>query len=222
MTTMKQKFFSEFIGTAFLLMIIVGSGIMGASLSQGQEAITLLANSLATGLGLFVLIQCLGHLSGAHFNPVVSLVEFLWGRIDKTHLIVYWLAQMSGAVCGVLITHVMFNQTVFQIAQKDRNGFHLWISELVATFGLICTIALAGRKRVEFAPLAIASYIMSAYWFTSSTSFSNPAVSFARSLSNTYSGIAPINVPGFVIMQFIGGIIAYFFLKKILGNNQET
>src|SRR4051812_25542674 len=195
---MRQKFFTEFLGTAFLLIIVVGSGIMGETLANGNAAIALLANSLATGAGLYVLIQCLGPISGAHFNPVVSLVEFFWGRLNRKDLVGFWCAQFSGAVLGVLLTHVMFNQTILQVSGKDRASVHLYVSEVIATFGLICTIALAGRKRIEAAPLSIALYITGAYWFTSSTSFANPAVTLARMLTDTFCGIAPGGVLPFM------------------------
>ena len=197
-------------------MIIVGSGIMGENLANGNSAIALLANSLATGFGLFVLIQCLGSLSGAHFNPVVSFVERLWGRMTTNEMFLYWIAQISGAITGVLLTHIMFNQDILQIAQKSRNETHLWISEIIATFGLISVIALAGKKHVEFAPLTIASYIAAAYWFTSSTSFANPAVSIARSLTDTFCGIAPAGVSMFIVAQFCGALMCYFLLRKVV------
>ena len=211
---MKQKFFAEFFGTAFLLMIVVGSGIMGESLAQGNVAIALLANSLATGAGLFVLIQSLGSISGAHFNPVVSLTEMFWGRLSKKSLLIYWLAQFAGAVLGIYLVHAMFKLDILQISTKERFGPHLWISEIITTFGLICTIALAGKKNVEFAPLSIASYITAAYWFTSSTSFANPAVSFARMLTNTFCGIAPNGVLPFILAQVAGAMLAFFALRK--------
>jgi glycerol uptake facilitator-like aquaporin len=211
---MRSALVAEFFGTAFLLMIVVGSGIMGENLSQGNDAIALLANSLATGAGLFVLIQCLGGISGAHFNPIVSLVENLWGRLDRKKMFYYWLAQVSGAILGVFITHIMFHQEIIQISMKNRNELHLWISEVVAIFGLICTIALAGKKHVEYAPFAIATYITSAYWFTASTSFANPAVTIARMFTDTFSGIAPAGVLPFIIAQLIGSLAAFFLLKK--------
>jgi glycerol uptake facilitator-like aquaporin len=212
---MKIKFFSEFFGTAFLLLIVVGSGIMGENLANGNEAIALLANSLATGFGLFVLIQSLGSLSGAHFNPLVSFVEMLWGRLQKKEMLIYWTAQFLGAILGVLITHIIFGQELFQISLKNRTELHLGISEVVATFGLISTIALAGRKHVEFAPMTIAAYITSAYWFTSSTSFANPAVSVARMFTNTFTGIAPSGLIMFLTAQLIGAILSYYLLRKL-------
>jgi len=212
---MRIKFLSEFFGTAFLLMIVVGSGIMGETLANGNEAIALLANSLATGFGLFVLIQSLGSLSGAHFNPIVSFVEMLWGRLKKKEMILYWSAQFLGAILGVLIAHLMFHQELFQVSLKNKNEWHLGISEVIATFGLISTIALAGRKHVEFVPMTIAAYIASAYWFTSSTSFANPAVTIARTLTNTFCGIAPRGVLMFIDAQFIGAILSFYLLRKL-------
>jgi len=212
---MRSLFIAEFLGTAFLLAIVVGSGIMGETLAGGNVALALLANSLATGAGLFVLIQCLGSISGAHFNPIVSLIEAFWGRLDKQKLILYWIAQFSGAILGIFLAHKMFNQELLQISTKVRFGSNLWVSEIVATFGLICTIALAGRKHVEFAPLTIALYITSAYWFTSSTSFANPAVTVARMFTNTFCGIAPIGIMPFIGAQIVGGVMAFFVIKKL-------
>ena len=212
---MKQKFFAEFFGTAFLLIIVVGSGIMGEKLSGGNEAIALLVNSLATGAGLFVLIQTLGSLSGAHFNPAVSLIEMFWSRLDRKSLLIYWGAQLSGAILGVLTTHLMFNETIIQISTKDRSAPNLWLSEVIATFGLLCTIALAGRKHVEFAPVSIAAYITGAYWFTSSTSFANPAVTIARTMTDTFCGIAPAGVIPFIVAQLVGTTLAFLLLRKI-------
>lgn len=211
---MRSKVLAEFFGTAFLLAIIVGSGITGEQLSQGNGAIALLANSLATGAGLFVLIQSLGPISGAHFNPVVSLVEALWGRLDLGTLAGYVLAQFLGALAGVWVTHVMFNLPVLQIASHSRSGSHLWVSELVATLGLISVIALAGRKHVEFAPLSVAAYVTAGYWFTSSTTFANPAVTVARMLSDTFCGIAPSGALNFITAQLVGAGLGYLLLRK--------
>lgn len=212
---MNQKILAEFVGSAFLLAIVVGSGIMGESLAQGNIAVALLANSLATGAGLFVLIQCIGPISGAHFNPAVSLVEFLWKRLDRTTLLAYWFAQFSGAVAGVLVTHAMFHQTIFQISTKSRLSPNLWLSESIATFGLICTIALAGRKKPDAVPVSIALYIVSAYWFTSSTSFANPAVTLARSITDTFCGIKPVGAMPFFLAQIIGSLAAFKLVKNI-------
>lgn len=210
-----QKILSEFVGTTFLLMVVVGSGVMGQTLFPGQQGLCLLANSLATGAGLFVLIQCLGPISGAHMNPVVSLVECFWKRLPKNLLIGYVIAQMSGAIVGTLMVHIMFGLPVFQISQTDRSGFHLFLSEIVATFGLISVVGLAGKKDVAFAPLSVALYITSAYWFTSSTSFANPAVSFGRMFTDTFTGIAPSQYLSFVLAQVSGAILAWAILRKL-------
>jgi len=212
---MRSKILSEFLGTAFLLAIVVGSGIMGEHLSQGNAAITLLANSLATGAGLFVLIQCLGPVSGAHFNPAVSFVELLWGRLKAKDFALYGVAQLLGGLAGVLITHAMFGLPLLQVSDKARASNGLWISEFVATFGLISVIALVGKKRVEWAPVTVAAYITSAYWFTSSTSFANPAVTVARAWTRTFCGIAPAGVPGFVGAQVLGAACAFLLLKEV-------
>lgn len=211
---MKEKFVSEFLGTAFLVMVVIGSGIMGQRLFPGQGGLALLANSIATGAGLFVLIQSLGPISGAHLNPVVSFVEMLWGRLDRKSFAGYIVAQICGAYLGILITHLMFDISVFQISTVERSGFNLLFSEVIATFGLICIVALAGKKHVEFAPISVAAYITSAYWFTSSTSFANPAVTFARGFTNSFGGMDPKYLFGFVMCQLMGGFIAFVILKK--------
>lgn len=210
-----RKAVFEFLGTTFLLMIVVGSGIMGETLAQGNLAIALLANSLATGAGLFVLIQCLGPISGAHFNPAVSLLEFLWGRLTRNELFLYMGAQFLGAVVGVFIAHIMFDQPILQVATKERVGLRLGVSEFVATFGLISTIVLAGKRHVEFAPMSIAAYITGAYWFTSSTSFANPAVTVARMFTDTFCGIAPGGAGMFIAGQIAGAVGAFSLLRQL-------
>lgn len=212
---MKEKFLAELIGTAFLLMIVVGSGIMAQTLFPGQTGLALLANSIATGGGLFALIQALGPVSGCHINPVVSLVEFLWGRLSGSALFVYVGAQILGAYIGVFLTHLMFQQDLLQLASVTRSGVNIFVSEIIATFGLISVIALAGKKHVEFAPLSIAAYITSAYWFTSSTSFANPAVTFGRMFTDTFTGINPAFFPMFLGAQLVGALGAYFLLRRL-------
>ncbi len=212
--TFLQKVSAEFLGTAFLLMVVVGSGIMGENLANGNSAIALLANSLATGAGLFVLIQCLGPISGAHFNPVVSLTEFFWGRLEAKTFLGYAASQLAGAVAGVWLTHAMFGLALFEVSAKNRAEPRLWLSELIATFGLLVVIALAGKKRVEAAPISIALYIVAAYWFTSSTSFANPAVTIARSLTDTFCGIAPNGILPFIGAQLLGAGLAFLTVKK--------
>ena len=213
-----KRLLAEFLGTAGLLIVVVGSGIMGESLSQGNMAIALLANSLATGAGLYALIQTFGHVSGAHFNPAVSFTEMLWKRLTVKEFAGYTTAQVTGAVTGVLITHAMFGQKLLQASTHDRGDFRFLISEVVATLGLILVIALSGKRNVEATPFAVALYITSAYWCTSSTSFANPAVTIARSFTDTFSGILWTGAPGFIAAQFIGAGIA-FWISGRLSNN---
>ena len=212
---MKKALLAEFFGTAFLVVIVFGSGIMGSQLSGGNLALALLANSLATGAGLFVLIQCLGSISGAHFNPAVSLVESLWGRLERKQFLSYCFMQTAGSLLGVILVHAYFDLDIFQISQTSRSGAHLWLSEFLATFGLICTIFLAGKKHVEFAPLTVALYITSAYWFTSSTAFVNPAITLARIFTDTFCGMAPLGVGYFLLAQTFGALAGFFVTKKL-------
>ncbi|HTL10949.1 MAG TPA: MIP/aquaporin family protein [Bdellovibrionota bacterium] len=210
----QQKIWAEFLGSAFLLLAVVGSGIMGESLAQGNAAVALLANSLATGAALFVLIQALGSISGAHFNPVVSVAEALWKRLSPKDLPLYVAAQFLGALVGVLAAHLLFHQPLLQVSAHARSGVSQGISEGVATFGLLATIALAGKKHPEFAPMAVAAYITGAYWFTSSTSFANPAVTVARMFTDTFTGIAPSSAPLFVLGQLGGMAVAVWAFRK--------
>ncbi len=213
---LSKRMFAEFLGTAGLLIVVVGSGIMGETLAQGNVAIALLANSLATGAGLFALIQTFGGLSGAHFNPAVSFVELLWKRLSIHDFFSYTLAQISGGIIGVLLTHLMFGQSLFQLSTHDRSDFRFLISEVIATLGLITVIALSGRKKVEAAPMSVACYITAAYWCTSSTSFANPAVTIARSFSDTFSGIRWTSAPMFIAAQFIGALLSFLIVKQFL------
>lgn len=203
-----KKLLSEFLGTAGLLVVVVGSGIMGESLAQGNAAIALLANSLATGAGLYALIQCFGPISGAHFNPAVSLAEWKWGRLNSADLFKFTIAQILGGIVGVLVTHLMFGQKIFQRSNHDRTDLRFVFSEVIATSGLILVIALSGKRNVEATPTAVALYITAAYWCTSSTSFANPAVTIARSLTDTFSGIHWLGIPGFILAQLIGTVLA--------------
>lgn len=206
---------SEFLGTMGLLIVVVGSGIMGETLAQGNAAIALLANSVATGAGLFALIQTFGPISGAHFNPAVSFVEWLWKKLATKDLVGYCLAQISGGIIGVFVTHAMFGQKILQLSSQNRGEFRLFFAEVIATFGLLMVISLSGRRNVEATPMAVALYITSAYWCTSSTSFANPAVTIARSLTNTFSGILWTGVPGFITAQFVGALLAYSVSARI-------
>ena len=195
---------AEFIGTALLLAVVVGSGIMGERLAGGNAALALLGNSIATGGGLIALILMFGSISGAHYNPAVSLALAASGRHAWSDVPVYAIAQIAGAVIGVWIAHLMFGENVLQTSEKIRSGPALMFSEVIATFGLLMVIFACVRHRMEAVPYAVAAYIMAAYWFTASTSFANPAVTIARSLSNTFAGIRPLDAPGFIAAQLSG------------------
>lgn len=195
---------AECIGTALLLAAVVGSGIMGERLSQGNVALALLANSLATGFALIALIVAFGPRSGAHFNPVVTLALALRGDFAKRDVGPYLLAQFTGAVLGVLAAHGMFDLALLQTGDKVRTGAAQWWSESVATFGLVFIVLSLTRKTAWAAPFAVGSYIAAAYWFTASTSFANPAVTLARGFTQTFAGIAPAEVLGFVLAQLVG------------------
>lgn len=202
---------AEGLGTALLLMIVVGSGMMGERLAGGNDAIALLGNTLATGAGLVVLITVFGPLSGAHFNPAVTLVMALRREIGVRQALGYVTLQTAGAILGVWAAHLMFSAPVLQVSAKLRDGPAQFFSEAVATFGLILTILGVGRARPEFTPIAVGLYITSAYWFTASTSFANPAVTLARSLSDSFAGIAPASMPGFIAGQLAGALGAAVF-----------
>ncbi|MGE0614853.1 MAG: aquaporin [Bacteriovoracia bacterium] len=208
-TSTFQMLLAEFLGTAGLLIVVVGSGIMGETLAGGNQAIALLANSLATGAGLYALIQTFGPVSGAHFNPAVSFVEFLWRRLTLRNLGLYSVAQVLGALAGVGLTHFIFGFPLFQLSRHDRGEVRLFTSEVIATLGLILVIALSGRKNVHATPMAVAFYITAAYWCTSSTSFANPAVTIARSFTDTFSGILWTGAPGFIAAQLFGATLAF-------------
>jgi glycerol uptake facilitator-like aquaporin len=197
------------VGTALLLAVVVGSGIMGEKLAGGNDAIALLANSLATGFGLFALIVAFGARSGAHFNPVVTAILAARGEFAKREVLPYLLAQVAGAILGVLLAHAMFDLPLLQISPKERSSIGQWVSEATATFGLVFVIVSCGRKRAWAAPAAVAAYIAAAYWFTASTSFANPAVTIARSLTSTFAGIDPGHVLPFIFAQIIGASLAF-------------
>ena len=217
---MKVIFWAELIGTAFLVMIVLGSGIMAQNLFPNQPGAALLANTIATGTGLFALIQTLGTISGAHLNPVVSLVKCLWNRINKREFLTYAAAQMIGAYLGVISAHLMFNLPPFVISSVERSGYNLVFSEIVATFGLIMVIALSGKKHVELAPISVAAYIAAGYWFTSSTAFTNPAVTFARMFTNSFGGMSPRQFLPFVSAQVVGALLAWYVLR-LLSHKKE-
>ncbi len=212
---MKSEFVAEFCGTAQLLAVVVGSGIMGDRLAGGNDAVALLANSLATGAGLYVLILTLGPVSGAQFNPAVSVL-MAW-RSEQTWPVTggYVVAQFSGAVAGVLLAHAMFGEELLQVSTHLRAGPAQWLSEWVATAGLLGVILLCLRHQPAALPQAVGLYIMAAYWFTASTSFANPAVTVARALTDTFAGIAPASVPGFVGAQVVAVGVVFVVEKSM-------
>ena len=199
---------AEALGTALLLAAVVGSGIMGERLAGGNVAIALLANSLATGFALIALIVAFGLRSGAHFNPVVTIALSLRGRFARRDVVAYVAAQVAGAIVGVIAAHVMFNLDLLQTPQKVRSGVGQWSGELIATFGLVFLVLSFSRKNEWAAPFAVGGYIAAAYWFTSSTSFANPAVTLARGFTDTFAGIGLANVPAFVAFQLVGAALA--------------
>ncbi len=211
-----RRLTAEALGTALLLAIVVGSGIMGQRLAGGNDAIALLGNTLATGAGLIVLITIFGPLSGAHFNPVVTLVFALRREIGWRVSGAYIVVQIIAAVLGVWAAHLMFGEPVLQISTKLRDGPAQAFAEGVATFGLIATILGSLRFRPQATPAMVGLYITSAYWFTASTSFANPAVTLARSLSDTFAGIAPESVPAFIGAQLAGGLAAWLVCGWLL------
>jgi glycerol uptake facilitator-like aquaporin len=213
---MLRRVTSEAVGTALLLSIVVGSGIMGERLAGGNVAIALLANALATGAGLVALILTFGPISGAHFNPLVTLGEAWQRGLPWRDVPAYVAAQVFGAVTGVAAAHAMFGEALFTASEHVRSGGAQLFSEAVATFGLLSVIWGVSRRNTAFTPFAVGAYITSAYWFTASTSFANPAVTLARSLTNTFSGIRPQDAPGFIGAQLVGAAAATALFKFLL------
>jgi glycerol uptake facilitator-like aquaporin len=212
-----RRLAAEALGTALLLAVVVGSGIMAERLADGNDAVALLGNTVATGAALVVLITIFGPISGAHFNPAVTLVMALRREITAAAALAYAAVQTLAAVVGVWIAHLMFAEPVLQVSEKLHDGPAQGFSEAVATFGLIGTILGVSRWRPEAVPTAVGLYITAAYWFTASTSFANPAVTLARSLSDSFAGIAPASVPGFLVGQVVGalaGMVVFSWLLK--------
>ena len=203
-----RRLVAEGVGSFFLFAGVIGSGIMAANLSAGNDAVALLANTLATGAILFVLITMLGPISGAHMNPAVSLVAASRRELPRPDAFAYILTQLAAGILGAWAAHLMFDLPTLQLSVKARTGLGQWTSEFIATFGLILTILGTVRLRREWVPASVALFIVSAYWFTSSTSFANPAITVARSLTNTFAGIAPRDVPLFVAAQLLGAAFA--------------
>jgi len=203
---MGRHLISEGLGTELLLCIVMGSGIMAEALSQGNMALALLANTAATVWGLYVLIVLLGPVSGAHFNPVVSTILFLRGQMEGRRLLPTVAVQLLGAVLGAWLAHLMFGLDILQFSDKARNGTGIWVGEIVATAGLILVVLRSPPERVAG---MVASFIGAAYWFTSSTSFANPAAAFGRMFSDTFAGISPADVPGYILSELIGGLVGW-------------
>ena len=212
-----RKLLAEFLGTALLLACVVGSGIMGMNLAQGNDAIALLANAGATAGILYVLIVVFGPVSGAHFNPAVTLVMRLRGELPTHEALAYAGVQVIAAVAGVLLAHAMFDLPLLQPGTHARTGQAQWLSEAIATFGLLLTILLGNRHRPAAIPALVASYIFAAYWFTASTSFANPAVTLARSLTQTFAGIRPEDVGWFIVAQILGAVAGYVVASLVIG-----
>jgi glycerol uptake facilitator-like aquaporin len=207
-----RRLAAEFVGTMLLLAIVVGSGIMGERLANGNSAIALLANSLATGGGLFVLILTFAPVSGAHFNPLVTAIAALDRTLPMLAATGYLVAQLGGACCGVALAHAMFEAPLWTASATVRTGAGQWIAEAVATFGLILTIRGTARNGTPVLAAAVGTYIAAAYWFTASTSFANPAVTVARAFTPTLSGIRPEDVPGFLVAQCVGAALAFAYV----------
>jgi glycerol uptake facilitator-like aquaporin len=217
-----RSLIAEFIGSAILLATVIGSGIMGQQLSGGNVAIALLGNTIPTGAILYVLITVLGPISGAHFNPAVSLAMCVTGRMPWSQLGHYVFFQIIGAVVGVWLAHMMFYLSILQLSEKQRWGTGQWIAEATSTFGLLLTIFGGIRFNAPAIPMLVGLYITAAYWFTASTSFANPAVTLARSLSNTFAGIAPSSVLPFVLAQLVGTGLALALLPLLFSEEQQS
>ena len=218
-STTSQRLAAEAVGSFFLFAAVIGSGIMAEALAGGNTAVALLANTIATGAILFVLITMLGPISGAHFNPAVSLVMAARGDLPWKDGAPYIIMQLAGGLIGALAAHLMFDQPIWQYSLKGRTGLGQWTGEAVATFGLILTILGTVRHRPAWVPASVALYITSAYWFTSSTSFANPAITVVRSLSNSFAGIAPHDVPMFVLAQLVGATCGALVGRLLFGKS---
>jgi glycerol uptake facilitator-like aquaporin len=208
------QFITEFIGSALLLAVITGSGIMGDTLGAGNAAVALLGNSIATGCGLYVLISLLGPISGAHFNPLVSVMFWRMGELNVRSLFAYLCAQFSGAIAGVWTTHLMFGMPILQQSDNARNGAGIWVSEIISSLVLLGVIYLGVKVAKDKIPMLVALTVTAGYWFTSSTFFANPAVTIARSLTNTFVGIAPADVLGFIAAQLFAVFVVILIVRK--------
>jgi len=217
-----RSYISEFVGTALLLAIVAGSGFMGESLGAGNAAVALLGNSIATGAGLYALIVLLGPISGAHFNPVVTLMFWKLGHLDLKKMLGYWACQFTGAIAGIWLTHLMFSLPIIQESTKARTGLGIWVSELVSTLVLLSVIYIGDKQNKDKVPMLVALTVTAGYWFTSSTFFSNPAVAVARSFTNTFVGITPSSVFGFVVSEVIAALLFVGFLALVMSKAEKA
>jgi glycerol uptake facilitator-like aquaporin len=220
--TLARRLTAEGTGTALLLAAVVGSGVMGERLSGGNVAIALLANTLATGAALVALILTFGPISGAHFNPAVSVADASQGGLPWSDAAFYVVVQLGGALVGVGVANLMFGEPAFAFSQHVRVGPPQMLSEVVATFGLLSVIWSCSRKQPAAVAFAVGAYITSAYWFTASTSFANPAVTLARAMTNTFAGIRPVDVPAFVMAQALGATLATLLFRWLVPRTQPT
>jgi glycerol uptake facilitator-like aquaporin len=217
-----RRLVAEGIGTALLVAVVVGSGIMGEQLADGNDAVALLGNTIATGAALVVLILVFGPLSGAHFNPAVSLSFALQSELRWPDLFAYVPVQIAGGIGGTLLAHLMFDQPLIQFSTHVRTGIGVWVGEIVASFALVATIIGCLRNAPQAIPYAVGLVITAGYWFTSSTSFANPAVTIARSLTDTFSGIRPFDVAGFIVAQVAGAVVATALLRWLWSARPRT
>jgi glycerol uptake facilitator-like aquaporin len=213
---MARKLFAEWLGTLFLVAVVIGSGIMAERLADGNIALALLGNTIPTGAILVVIILVFGPISGAHFNPAVSLAFLLRGDIDKKTAGYYAFFQILGGISGAAIAHIMFELPLFEASATVRTGVSQWVAEFVATFGLVATIFGCIKSRPEAVPYAVGLYITAGYWFTSSTSFANPAVTISRTMTDTFSGIAPSNAPAFILAQLVAAAVVVWIFGWLL------
>ncbi len=217
-----RSYIAEFIGTALLLAIVAGSGIMGETLGARNAAVALLGNSIATGAGLYALIVLLGPISGAHFNPVVTLMFWKLGHLDLKKMLGYWACQFTGAISGIWLTHIMFSLPLIQESTKVRTGLGIWVSELVSTLVLLAVIYIGDKQAKDRVPMLVALTVTAGYWFTSSTFFSNPAVAVARSFTDTFVGIAPSGVFGFVVAEVVAALLIVGILALVAPKDSKS
>ena len=221
-SSLSRRLAAEFLGTAFLVAAVIGSGVMGERLANGNAALALLANTIATGAALIAIILTFGPISGAHLNPVVSLADAMERGLSWSHASQYMIVQILGGVTGAVIAHLMFGLPPIFLSQHVRSGATQSLSEFVATFGLVSVIWGCSRARMDVVPFAVGAYITAAYWFTASTSFANPAVAIARSFTNTFSGIRPVDLPGFIAAELFGAILGMLLMTWLLRPEKDA